>query len=223
MRQSVMQAAEALNTGEYNFVYRTDIRGYYRHIRKAQVMHIVQHYVADPALRSLIRQYVYYSTEDSGEFYTPEHGICRGCALSPLIGAAVLYHADNHFTARKGIYYARYMDDFLFFTRSRHLLRKCIKDLYIFFDEGGFERHPGKTQIGRISHGFDWLGVWFGPEGPTIAPRATENHRTRRRQLYEQARHRKLSEAETDERVQAYEARWKIWADGMLKAASTEA
>ncbi|ELY3087856.1 transposase [Klebsiella aerogenes] len=223
VRQSVSEVAESLSGDGFRFVYRTDIRGYYRHIRKEQVMHIVQHYVADPVLQDLIRQYVYYSVEDGGEFYTPEHGICRGCALSPLIGAAILYHADNHFTARPGIYYARYMDDFLFFTRTRHQLRWCIKALYAFFEEGGFERHPDKTQAGRIERGFDWLGVWFGSEGPAIAPRAIANHRERRLQLYEQARRRGLSEAETTLRVQAYETRWMTWAEGMLKAASTQA
>lgn len=220
-RQSVTQVAEALTTGGHGFVYRTDIRGYYRHIRKAQVMHIVEHYVADQILRDLIQQYVYYSVEEGGEFYSPEHGICRGCALSPLIGAALLYHVDNCFTARPGIFYTRYMDDFLFFTRTRHQLRACIKALYTFFDDGGFERHPDKTQTGRTGAGFDWLGIWFGSEGPAIAPRAEENHRVRRGQLYERARRQGLSEAEAERRVQAYEARWNTWAQGMLKAAYT--
>lgn len=222
-RQSVTQVAEALTTGGHGFVYRTDIRGYYRHIRKAQVMHIVEHYVADQILRDLIQQYVYYSVEEGGEFYSPEHGICRGCALSPLIGAALLYHVDNCFTARPGIFYTRYMDDFLFFTRTRHQLRACIKALYTFFDDGGFERHPDKTQTGRTGAGFDWLGIWFGSEGPAIAPRAEENRRVRRGQLYERARRQGLSEAEAERRVQAYEARWNTWAQGMLKAAYTGA
>lgn len=216
-RQSVAQVWQALTSGEYAFVYRTDIRGYYRHIRKAQVLSLVQQHINDPVLTDLISQYLYYSVEDGGEIFTPQQGICRGCALSPLIGASLLYHVDSYFAAQEGLFYTRYMDDFVLLTRTRWQVRRCIKRLHAFFNLSGFEAHPDKTQLGRIEHGFDWLGVWFTPEGTTIAPRALENYRTQRLRLYEQARGRGLSVAESDARVQAYEKRWNIWADRMLR------
>lgn len=215
-RQSVRDVWLALQSGEYAFIYRTDIRGYYRHIRKQQVLSQVKWHIADSVLVGLIEQYLYYSVEDGGEFYTPEHGICRGCALSPLIGASLLHHVDGYFNAQEGVFYTRYMDDFVVLTRSRWQLRRGVKQLHEFFNLGGFETHPDKTQLGRIEHGFDWLGVWFTPTGTTIAPRALENHHARRVRLYEQAQRRKLSPTETESRVRAYEARWNIWAEGML-------
>lgn len=30
--------------------------------------------------------------------------------------------------------------------------------------------HPDKTLLERIDKGFDWLGIWYGPAGPRIAP-----------------------------------------------------
>ncbi|CAI2532683.1 Retron-type reverse transcriptase [Serratia fonticola] len=167
-------------------------------------------------LVELIEQYLYYSVEDAGEFYTPEHGICRGCALSPLIGGSLLHHVDSYFSTMEGTFYARYMDDFVLLTRTRWQLRRCVKRLHEFFNLGGFETHPDKTQLGRIEHGFDWLGVWFTLAGTTIAPRVLENHRARRMRLYEQARRQGLSVTDTEARVQTYEARWKIWAERML-------
>ncbi|NVC33762.1 transposase [Serratia marcescens] len=214
---SVENVWRELTCGDYAFVYRTDIRGYYRHIRKAQVLSLVQQHIDDPVLIDLIEQYLYYSVEDGGEIFTPRYGICRGCALSPLIGASLLHHVDSYFSAQEGTFYSRYMDDFLLFTRTRWHLKRCVKRLHGFFNLGGFETHPDKTRLGRIEHGFDWLGVWFTPEGTTIAPRALENYRTQRLRLYEQARGRGLSVAESDARVQAYEKRWNIWADGMLR------
>lgn len=102
-------------------------------------------------------------------------------------------------------------------TRTRWQLRRCVKRLHEFFNLGGFEAHLDKTQLGRIEHGFDWLGVWFTPTGTTIAPRALENHRARRMRLYEQARRQGLSLTETKARVQTYEARWKIWAERVVR------
>ncbi len=111
------------------------------------------------------------------------------------------------------------MDDFIFFTRTRWHLRKAIKSLHEFFDLGGFEVHPDKTQLGNIEKGFDWLGVWYPPLGPRIAPRALENYRNCCVRLDEQARHRGLPRAEIDELVRAYEARWKVWANRQLALA----
>lgn len=216
-QQSVAQVWRALTSGEYAFVYRTDIRGYYRHIRKKQVLSLVQQHVADPVLTGLIEQYVHYSVEEGGEIFTPQHGICRGCALSPLIGASLLHHVDSDFAAQAGTFYLRYMDDFVMFVRTRWQLRRCVKQLHHYFNLAGFETHPDKTQLGRIEQGFDWLGVWFTPEGTIIAPRALENYRVQRLRLYEQARRRGLSATETGARVQAYEARWTTWAQGMLR------
>ncbi|WP_375056777.1 hypothetical protein [Zobellella sp. DQSA1] len=104
-RVSVALAWQALCSGAYAFVYRTDIRGYYRHIRKGQVLALVERHVADPICVDLIAQYLHYSVEDGGEFHTPEHGICRGCALSPLIGAGIAPRAlENHRQRRARLY-----------------------------------------------------------------------------------------------------------------------
>ncbi len=37
------------------------------------------------------------------------------------------------------------------------------------FSELKLEKHPDKTQIGRIEKGFDFLGYRFSPEGLSVA------------------------------------------------------
>lgn len=85
---SVRRVREALLSDDYGFVFRTDIRGYYRHIRKKQLWLQVSRFVTDKRILPLIRQYLWYCTENGGEFRTPEKGIPKGCSLSPLMGAA---------------------------------------------------------------------------------------------------------------------------------------
>lgn len=220
-RYSLTQLRDARQHCAYRFVHRTDIRGYYAHIRKNQVVNQVNRYVLNPVLADLIHQYVHYSVEHAGEIHTPVYGIPRGCALSPLIGGSLLYHVDCHFRtlSPEEVFYARYMDDFLLLTSTRWQLRRGIARLAEYFDVSGFERHPEKTQTGRIEKGFDWLGVWFGAEGPTISERAITNHRERCVRLFEQARRMKLPESEAQRRVHAYEERWRQWAESVLRAA----
>ncbi|MGT3828534.1 reverse transcriptase domain-containing protein [Enterobacter kobei] len=224
VRKSIMEVSRAINSGQYAFIHRTDIKGYYEHIRKYQVMSLVDRFVSNAVLRNLIEQYVYYSVEDAGIFHTPENGIMRGCALSPLIGGALLRHIDGYFGSfePETLFYTRYMDDFLLLTSTRWQLKRCISRLAEFFDMGGFTRHPEKTQTGRLEKGFDWLGIWYGPQGPTIAPRALQNHRERSIRLFEQARRQGKSISESQARVNAYEIRWQLWAKGLCETAQPD-
>ncbi|MFB2844532.1 reverse transcriptase domain-containing protein, partial [Aeromonas jandaei] len=183
-------------------------------------MMLLARHVEHPALRDLVRQYLYYSVEEGGVFDTPSGGVCRGCSLSPLIGAALRWDIDSRLSALKGIHYTRYMDDFLILSARRWPMRRAREVLYDWFDVNEFSAHPDKTQVGKTDKGFDWLGVWFtarGAEG--ISPRALENHRCRRMRLEEQLRRCGQSEAAIAGRVQRYEQRWNIWARALLSAA----
>lgn len=115
----------------------------------------------------MLEQYLYYSVESGGEFHTPERGIPRGCALSPLMGALHLWAVDNHFARQPGIYYARYIDDFVILTKTRWQLRRQVASLNRFFNDYGFRQHPDKTFIGRTAKGFDWMGAQLGASGVT--------------------------------------------------------
>ncbi|WP_239504309.1 reverse transcriptase domain-containing protein [Serratia marcescens] len=218
--QSVHRMHDALTTHNYTWVCRTDVKGYYRHINKDRLMEQVKQCITDPVLQDLIHQYLHYTVEDGGEFHTPEAGIARGCALSPLMGALHLYAMDAWFgqqmeRAKKngtpGIYYARYMDDVVILAHTRWQLRKQVRALNQFFNEAGFCQHPDKTFIGRTARGYDWMGAQMsdvGVEG--IAHRARANHLERLRRLYEQVR--RWPAAQRRARMSQYRMRWTIWA-----------
>lgn len=220
------QAENPAGTPHYRWVCRTDIRGYYRNIRRETLMQQVRQHVISPVLRDLVHQYLHYTVEDGGTFHTPEKGISRGCPLSPLMGALHLYDMDAHFSRQQGIHYARYMDDVIILAKSRWSLRKQTRQLMQWFSEYGFEAHPDKTFIGRTEKGFDWMGAWLTHEGVTdIAPRAKANHREKVRRLYERLARvpfwkRKRAQKQVHARVSAYRLRWNIWAAGVLCMAS---
>ncbi|MNG54839.1 Group II intron-encoded protein LtrA [compost metagenome] len=224
--QSVRRMHDALTTHKYTWVCRTDVKGYYRHINKDRLMNQVKQHITDPVLQGLLHQYLHYTVEDGGEFHTPETGIARGCALSPLMGALHLHAMDTWFgqqmeqakkNGKPGIYYARYMDDVVILAHTRWQLRKQVRALNQFFNEAGFCQHPDKTFIGRTARGYDWMGAQMsdvGVEG--IAHRARANHLERLRRLYEQVR--RWPAARRRARMSQYRKRWKIWAGTILLA-----
>lgn len=212
---SVTRLHNALSGGEYRYVFRTDIRGYYGAINKSRVLCQLRQYVEDPVLTDLVAQYLHYTVEDGGIFHTPERGISRSCPLSPLIGAFHLYEVDAYFAEQKDIVYARYMDDFVILAKSRWSLRRHVKALNGFLAEYGFEKHPDKTFVGRVNKGFDWLGAWLDDTGVSgVGPRALANHREKVRRLYERLWF--WPRARVQARVSQYRKRWTIWAAALL-------
>ncbi|HFQ8557008.1 TPA: transposase, partial [Escherichia coli] len=70
-RDSLAEITQTLAQGA-RFVWRTDIRGYYRHIRKEQLWHHVCRFVSSSVLLNIIKQYIWYTVEHGGEFFTPQ-------------------------------------------------------------------------------------------------------------------------------------------------------
>ncbi|WP_439413176.1 reverse transcriptase domain-containing protein, partial [Enterobacter ludwigii] len=164
-------------------------------------------YIAWPVLLSLLWQFLHYSVEEGGHFHTPRNGIPRASSLSLLLAAFHLHEVDTALANFPRVRYARYMDDFILITPTRHSLRRAIKTLKQLMHDYGFVLHPDKTQLGRTRKGFDWMGLWFTDKGITaFAPRVTEKHRLKCRQLYEQIRN--LTPESQAQRMAAYRRRW---------------
>ncbi|WP_336243342.1 reverse transcriptase domain-containing protein [Enterobacter cloacae] len=206
-KQSTRRVHHFLCHTKAPFVFRTDIRGYYANIDKVRLYRQLTQHIACPGLCSLLWQFLHYTVEDGGNFHTPVKGIPRASSLSPLLAAFHLYLVDKEVSAMTGVRYARYMDDFIIITTTRHKLRRAVKTLKQRLHEFGFVLHPDKTQLGRTRKGFDWMGLWFTDKGITaFAPRATEKHRLKCRQLYEHIRY--LSPEAQAARMANYVRRW---------------
>lgn len=158
---SLAQVRSVLHSGDCQYVFRTDIRGYYASFSQARLLAWLFTRIEHPVYRDLLTQYVHYSVEWAGEFFTPTSGIARACSLSPLIGGSYLYHVDATMSGLQPVMYERYMDDFLLLSPTRWPLKRAIAQLNGYLADDGFEQHPGKTQVGRIAKGFGWLGRWF--------------------------------------------------------------
>ena len=109
----------------------------------------------------------------SGEYHLITEGICRGCPLSPLIGAIILESLDTVIGYK--CTYVRYMDDWVILTRTRGLLRRLVKKMHKVMKELKFKLALDKTYIGKISNGFNFLGYRFGRQG--VIPLATQTIR----------------------------------------------
>jgi RNA-directed DNA polymerase len=132
-----------------------------------------------------------------------DKSIPRGCSLSPLLAAIYLMPLDHAMKNLKEVMYVRFMDDYVFMTKSKVKLRKAIKAMYEVLGELKLDVAKDKTFIGRVARGFSFLGYDLAP-GKTRASIASIQRC--------QAKTAKLQEkGASNERLSQYLQNWQRW------------
>ena len=160
LKKAVQQTHKALP--DYQYVFRSDVKSYYESVDFNILFTIIETYVHHPILVKLVVKSCYRTETRGGNFYDYfEKGIPMGSPLSPLLGAIALIPLDQAMEKTKGIFYARFMDDWLVLTHSKTALRKVIKLTHKIMQNLKFQLHPAKTYVGKISHGFNFLAYYM--------------------------------------------------------------
>jgi len=160
LKKAVSHTHTALS--EHRYVYRGDIKSYYESIRFDVLMRIIESYVQHPILFTLLHKALHRIETRGGNFYEyNDNGVPKGSPLSPLLGAIALLPLDKAVGQIQGSFYARYMDDWVVLTKSKTALRKVVKLTHQILNGLQLKLHPSKTYIGKISHGFNFLGYYL--------------------------------------------------------------
>ena len=121
--------------------------------------------------------------------------------------AAFFLHGLDERMARTGLFYIRFMDDFLVLAPTRWKLRRAVAAINEVRGSLRLEKHPGKTFIGRIEKEFDFLAYHFSRDGIMVAKATMEKFVARASRLYEQDREELISPS----RLGMYVNRWRGW------------
>ena len=182
-KEAVRQITKQLKGN--SFVFRSDVKGYYASIDHHVLMEQLRCYIDDSRVIILIWDYLNRTVQFGGLYRDIKRGISLGCPLSPLIGALYLKLMDDRME-KTGLFYVRFMDDWIVLSPNRWKLKKAIQIVNQTLNELKVEKHPDKTFIGRLAKGFDFLGYSFEPKGLSIASKTLANFLDRKTQLYEQ-------------------------------------
>ncbi len=99
-------------------MFRTDVRRYYASINHGVLFAQLKEYIDAPGLLDLLWQYMRRTVYDGGLYEDVTVGIPLGCSLSPLMGALYLKPVDDAM-AETGLFYARFMDDWVVLAPTR--------------------------------------------------------------------------------------------------------
>ena len=111
------------------------------------------------------------------------------------------------------IQYVRFADDWCVLAKTRWKLKTAIRTMYRVLNALKLLTHPDKTEMGRLSQGFDFLGYHFQPVpgGCELGLSATTQRRCVDKlvQLFEQGAEAK--------RIAEYCQRFASWARGGIE------
>ena len=129
---------------------------------------------------------------------------------SPIIGAPYLEVLDRRM-GETGLFYTRFMDDWVILAQTGWQLRRAIKLVKQTLAQLRVEAHPDKMSVGCVCRGFTFLGYKIASAGIVgIAPQTRKQFVERLTRLYEQGA--------SVERIGDYVRRWQRWAVSALGA-----
>ncbi len=101
------------------------------------------------------------------------------------MGALYLKQLDIRME-KTGLFYARFMDDWVVIAPTRWKLRSAISIVNKTLNMLQVEKHPDKTFIGKVGRGFGFLGYFLKPEMINVSISTLVRFAQRITQLYPQ-------------------------------------
>ena len=115
------------NISNFKYVMKTDVRKYYASIDHEILFDIIGRYVTERHLLRPLYQYLKRIEYTDGYYHEAEKGICRGCPISPLLGAFYLKELDGAME-RLDVFYIRYMDRLGYIGPKQVDVKKSCKE-----------------------------------------------------------------------------------------------
>ena len=199
-KAAVRATSKYLKYGHH--VMKSDVRRYYASINHEILFKRLQQYVPDRIVQKLLWQNIRRTVYCDGFYRDVKQGISLGCPLSPLIGALYLKQLDDSME-KTGLFYARFMDDWVVIAPTRWKLRAAIRIVNETLNVLQVDKHPDKTFIGKVESGFNFLGYFLKPGFIKVAVDTIKRFTQRITQLYEQG-------ADID-RIGEYMRHWCRW------------
>ena len=191
------------------FIFKSDVKSYYASINHDILIKQFRDLIDDPFFLDLICQYVRRTVVKDGIYRDVQQGIPLGCSLSPLMGAVYLKPL-NEAMEKTGLFYARFMDDWVVLAPTQWKLRNVARIINQVLNQLEVWQHPDTTFVGRVANGFDFLGYHLKPNGLSVANKTRQNFGSRVSQLYEQQA--------IQTKIDGFQRRWCRWVTSSLGA-----
>ena len=167
--------ADALASGRYRYVIRTDIKSYYASINHHQLQQQIRSHFNDHRVVRYLCDWISSPIDRGGWYEHPTKGISIRSSLSGFLAALYLKPLDLTFDHRDDIFYCRYNDDILILCQTKRQYARAKKRLKMIIHSLQLTLAPKKTQMGKINKRFHFLGVQYDVAQTSAWPKKKED------------------------------------------------
>ena len=152
----------ALETNQYQYFLRLDIKSYYQSINHHLLIKDIKSLFDDTKLQSMLINIIKNPIDTEKGTINPDSGLPIRGPLSHFLSALYLKPLDVAFS-NSGVHYARYNDDILILCKSKrqHIRAKRIINNILY--QRKLTLSKKKSKLGHISQGFHFLGFSYSP------------------------------------------------------------
>lgn len=158
--RSVRQAIERVQFYQqqgYQWIVDADIETFFDTIPHTDLLTRLQALAPEPALITLVTQWLTAPVQDNGQLSYPQQGIPQGSPISPLLANLYLSVLDEALLDA-GHALIRYADDFIVLTQSREKAEDALKLSRDTLEQLALRLNPLKTRIVHSDEGLEFLG-----------------------------------------------------------------
>lgn len=203
---------KACSSGKFHYYIRADVKSYYASIDRKRLTTQVEAVFDDARLLGYLNQVINIAHIYQGAVMCPRYGIPRRSSLSPFFGALYLSELDSYFEKAQGVYYVRFMDDWIILCETKRQYLRAKKKMQIILGKLRLKLSPHKTKMGALNKGFHFLGVDFALSQNVQSKThvcMTLNKRSCQRALDEVSHMKEGAVNPAD--IQSYLSRWAMW------------
>ena len=144
-----------------NHIFDCDIKGFFDNIPHKKLMKILNKYIADGTVLSLIWSWLKSGYMEEGKYLDTKSGTPQGGVISPLLANIYLNELDWELE-KAGIKFVRYADDFLLFANSELEIQRAGLIAKQVIESLGLEVAMNKTKfVDFEKDDFNFVGFTF--------------------------------------------------------------
>ncbi|HVY53489.1 MAG TPA: reverse transcriptase/maturase family protein [Gammaproteobacteria bacterium] len=164
---------EALQTQQYHYIIRADIKSYYKSIPHHKLLDDLKKIYNDPKLLYMFEQIIKNPIETPRGYKNSVTGIALRGPLSQFFSAIYLKPLDDAFD-KADVVYIRYADDIILLCKTKRQLNRCRRRMMQVLEERKLKLSRKKSRIGDISKSFHFLGIEYPGTQPQGSIRETQ-------------------------------------------------
>lgn len=170
--QAIRRLMELFALG-YTHVVDADITAFFDKIKHDLIEEFVCEEIADGNIIKIIKEFLNCGVVEDGKYIRTEKGTPQGGVISPLLANIVLNKLDWALE-KEGYKFVRYADDFVILTKTQETAERALDFAREFLAQMGLTLNSEKTNISKVSKGFDFLGFTINQNGAKMRKKSIE-------------------------------------------------